>query len=299
MDRSSSSRVKLIFNPSSGSGLRPDFLRLTAERIKRHGFEVDAFEVKQGDDAQAESRKLSGDYMAVVVAGGDGTVNAVYNGLCKSESQVPMAILPIGTANVIAKELKVARNVDGLCDTLQRGELRRMDAGQMGDWRFLMGAGAGVDAAVVHSLSARRNGNIWVGTYAPHILSVLSSYGFPPISVEVDGEMLAEGAGQVAIGNVRNHGMGVPITPKADPFDGRLDVCVFQKGTVADMLRYVSGVYSGTHLKFGDVLYAHGTRVRVTSEHKVPVQVDGESAGFLPAEFEVLPGAATVLVPAR
>ena len=119
----------------------------------------------------------------------------------------------------------------------------------------------------------------------------------PPVRVEMEGRPAIEGA-CVIFGNGRFYGGPFAVLKRARIDDGWLDVCVFQKGGYWNLLNYLQGVLRRTHTRFEDVSYAKTRKARVTANGKIPIEVDGEMLGFLPAEIELIPLGLKVMVPA-
>ena len=238
----------------------------------------------------------------VVAAGGDGTVNEVANGIAGSGAV--LGILPLGSVNVLARELGIPRRMDGAWKVLACGRARSIDLGRItcgaGQGRkphyFTQLAGAGLDAKAVGQVT-RAQKKIWGPLSYVFAGLKAASESAPPVRVEMDGRAAIEGA-CVIFGNGRFYGGPFAVLKRARIDDGWLDVCVFQRNGYWSLLNYLQGVLRRTHTGFKDVSYAKARKARLTSQGEVPVEVDGEMLGFLPAEVEVLPRALKVMVPA-
>ena len=233
---------------------------------------------------------------AIVVIGGDGTVNDVING--PVPAGVPVGQLPFGTSNVLAASLGLTREPAGIVDAIRRGRTRRIDLVERDGHRFAAIAGIGFDAYVVSALSRRRSGTITKLDYVLPFTRAMLHYPFPPLRVRVDSRTAGEDVGFVILGNVADYAAFFRITPRARPDDGLLDVCIFQGRGRLDVLRYMSAATCGLHVAFPDVRCVRGREVVVEAGggEEVPVEIDGDPAGSLPARFRVLPGEATILV---
>ncbi|HVY60159.1 MAG TPA: hypothetical protein VHF22_00840, partial [Planctomycetota bacterium] len=210
-----------------------------------------------------------------------------------------IAMYPAGTANCLAMELKVPRNPELFCRMVAEGKTIGLD---MAEWpghrRFHSFCGVGFDAKVVQELSKNRTGPIVMSAYATPIMKALKNYDWPAIRVEVDGEELTRSAGLVIVSNIKTYAV-MEVSGAAAPNDGLLDVCVFQTRTWGAMFRYALGAFTKTHTNDRDVLYVQGKRIKITADRPdVPVQMDGDNAGSLPVELNVVPGVARFIVPA-
>jgi diacylglycerol kinase family enzyme len=174
-----------------------------------------------------------------------------------------------------------------------------MDAGLRNGRRFMLGAGAGLDAAVAEAVSARRGKKSslwkWVG---PSVRTCLR-YPFPPIRVTVDGEVLSEAAQYAIVGNCRYSAGIFPATPRARIDDGLLDVCLFHDLSVVKIAWLAVLLWRPSFIERKDVIYRQGKHVEFEAarEDIAPLQVDGDPAGQLPATFDVEEKAVRIITP--
>jgi YegS/Rv2252/BmrU family lipid kinase len=229
----------------------------------------------------------------VIAAGGDGTVNEIACGLALSA--VPLAVLPCGTANVLAKEIRLPNRILEAVDAIPRLKPMRIALGKGGDRYFVMMAGVGIDAEIIYDLRAAVKRTFGVASFWMEALRHWTSYRFVSFFSNVDGKPYK--CTFAIIGRASWYAGGVKITSRADLSANVFDVCLFQGRSRLDYLRYLSGVLAGTHPYFHDVKYLSGKLVEMTSGVQIRVQMDGEIGGVLPMTFEVVPDALTLLVP--
>ncbi len=201
-----------------------------------------------------------------------------------------------------------------MAEIIAQGSTRRIDVGLLNGRRFMLMVSAGFDADVVHRVHARRQGNIRKSNYIQPILETLRSYRYPKMRVAVDGEGPPAGAvwraiatqerlpgavpGRlVVVANLPEYALGLPVAGVAAGDDGLLDLRVFQRPSAFQMFRYLYKVARRQHEELADVRVARIRTVRIDSDVPVPIQCDGDPAGWTPAEVSVLPGALTLLVP--
>ncbi|GIW72492.1 MAG: hypothetical protein KatS3mg102_2034 [Planctomycetota bacterium] len=213
---------------------------------------------------------------------------------------VPIAVYSTGTANCIGKEFEIPRNPELFCRMIDDAHTITLDVAEVvGRRRFHSFVGVGFDAKVVEELAKHRTGAIVMSAYARPILTALRSYAWPKVAVEVDGEEVCREASFVIVSNIRNYAI-MEAAPAALATDGLLDVCIFQKPGWFALARYALGAFTRTHTKDRDVIYVQGRRVRLsTAADGVPLQVDGDQGGYLPADLRVIPGAVRFVVPAH
>ena len=281
-----------IYNPRA----RRSITRLdeVQSRFNLHGYEVEFKPTAYPLHAIELARQASADNVDLVIAaGGDGTINEVACGLALST--VPLAVLPCGTGNVLAKELQLPNRVLDAVDAIPHLQPVRIALGKGGSRYFVIMAGVGIDAEIVYDLDATLKRIFGEIGFWLEALRHWTRYRFVRFSVTVDG--CSYEATFVIVSRVGRYAGGVKITPGADLRTEQLDVCIFKGTSRLDYLRYLSGVLSGTHSHFHDVVYTRGRLVRMTTEDQIRVQMDGEVVGVLPMTFEIVPDALTLLVP--
>jgi len=286
--------ILLIANPTSGGDARPR-IGHAAAFFQAAGARVEVVLTRQRGDARRLAEEArDGRCDRVVVAGGDGTLNEVANGLCGSN--VPVALLPLGTVNVFALETGIPLSLEDACRLALEGRPRPISLGRIGDEVFLLMASVGWDAAAVARLRPvvkRRFGRL---AYALSAVEALLAQ--PPGRVELhlpDGSRRS-GFGVVA-GNGRYYGGRYVITPQASLFSERLELCLLRRGSRLAMLGYALRL--GLHLPLRPpAVEFHGVQSVEIVGQDVPVQVDGDAWGTLPVQLTCLPRALTVVLPA-
>ena len=236
----------------------------------------------------------------ILVAGGDGTINEAVNGMVRSN--VPLGILPAGTANVLANELGVGKTMERAAATLAGCIQERVALGQLtndnqGAQRyFLLMAGAGLDADIVYHLNPRMKealGKVayWIG-------------GFSKVGRRIPGFIvLAEGrehrASFALLSRVRNYGGDLEIAPTISLLDDEFEMVLFEGESSAEFLKYMLAVVAHRqHTMRGiTILRTRQAAFAAPPDSQIHVQVDGEQAGVAPARVEIVPDALTLLVP--
>jgi len=295
MGRSAFTKVLLVANPISGLRRAGRWREKVEAAFRRAGHPVETL-LTRGPGHAAEAAADCPPGCLIVAFGGDGTFNEVLNGARLDSST--LAVIPAGTGNVFAKELGSARQPLKAARQLLQGHVVRLDVGLCNGRRFMSVFGAGIDAWVVERVHERRGGSLTQWHYLPHIARIALKSDPWRIRVEVDGQQLTSGAEQVCAGNTRSYGGPIAMTPAASPADGLLDVmCFARRGPADGAVLGACALLRALHLSTG-ARYARGRTVTVSAPgQRVPYELDGDSAGSLPARVSVLPGAARVLVP--
>jgi diacylglycerol kinase (ATP) len=278
-------RALVIANPIAGRGRA----RLAAEglssELRRIGI-ANALHFTGGrGDARRRVQEIGPEVDLVVCVGGDGTLGEVLAGL--GDRDVPVALLPAGTANVLSLDLHLPREVEGVVDAISGGKTIRIDTARVNGERlsFLV-TSVGFDAMIVHEVEARRRGPISKSTYLAAGLRVLERYRPPHLAVEVDGRPLEGRYAQVIVSNVVHYGGFRVLAGDRELDDGLYEVYLFRKGSRASLFAcalraLVRGLPGGTCTR------VRARRVRITSETPVPCQVDGDAFGETPVEIGV------------
>lgn len=286
-----------IFNSHSGGGGYRRDLPLILDSLRGLGYDVEERETAGVGDATRLAREAVEQGLDLVCAiGGDGTVNETINGLAGAE--VPLAIVPTGTVNVLAMELGIPLDPPDAVKLLEVGTVSWIDLGLAGDRYFGLMAGVGMDAAVVASLNPVLKKAFKEAAFAVQGLANYLTKEEPLIRVTT-AERTVEGYFAV-FGNSSNYGGGFGITPLADMRDGLLDVCVLKDKSFLSTIWYWSAALINAHIKHPKVEYFRTEAaeiVTVEEGKEVLVQTDGEMAGKLPLTCRVVPRSLHVVVP--
>lgn len=234
----------------------------------------------------------------VVSVGGDGTAAALAT---LTEGRVPIAIYPAGTENVLAKYLNIPPDFASFRKMLSRRHIQRIDAGRCGDRTFLLMLSAGFEAEVVHQVHRRRRGHLSKLHYMLPTFGALRSYPYRQLELDLeleDGSRTQTEGYWVFAFNVPRYALGFQLAPQACPEDGLLDVCVLtQKGCWATT-NYITALLSGSISRRPDMKTYRVRSLRIRCpDGPVPLQIDGDPAGFTDATAQVLPSYIPLIVP--
>jgi len=286
--------VLVIGNPIAGHGKTPGLIRRFVSILERRGHHVETYLSEGPGDATARAGAVDGHVERLVVAGGDGTINEVINGL-PDPSLVPILHLSTGTANMMARDLNLPRGLKPLADVLEKGSVRRLNVGLVGDRRFLLLVSAGFDATVTEVLKEARGKTLGYLGYLTPILKAIGRYRPMEMSVTVDDNEPVVGAVAMAL-KVRNYGGYFVFDDHAGPDAGRFSVLVFQDGTIPALLKYYGAALLRAIPKLDGVTRLHGSRVKIESSEPVAVQMDGDYFGVTPIQAEIHSAEAAMLV---
>ncbi|HVE78814.1 MAG TPA: YegS/Rv2252/BmrU family lipid kinase [Gemmatimonadaceae bacterium] len=261
--------------------------------VRARGHAVEPRVTWRTGDAEAFAREAVTQGADTVVAlGGDGTVNEVANAVARTDTA--LGIIPLGTANDLARQLGIPADVDHAMDVILRCKARRIDAPTLNGRRFLNASVGGVGAEATAETPTDAKAQLGALAYAITGVRKLATLRplrarFEAPGFEYDGEFVV-----FAVGNGRATGGGTMLTPHALLDDGLLDVCVVEAMPPAELARLALRMKRGEHLGATGVHYAQVPRLRVTAAEAVAVNADGEPQNASELEYEA--GAGAVLV---
>lgn len=285
--------VAIQRNPKSGAGLQAKPILNLISEFRRRNLQPRLFSVREELDRQVNDPVQRQTLKGIVAAGGDGTLLDVMN----RHPNIPIAILPLGTENLCAKYLGMKRDGKQIAQVVAEGETVRFDVGRLGTQRFMVMASVGFDAAVIHEVHAKRSGHVTRWTYINPILHCLTKFTYPQLRVFVDDSKEPVVGSLVVIANLPSYALGLKVAADARGDDGLLDIRVMQRGSSLNMFRYLGLIYYRWHERVRDVVKLKAKRIRIESEVPAPIQVDGDPAGFTPAEINIETNVGELFVP--
>ena len=295
----SKTKARVICNPSSGGGAYdPDELR---EELG--GFELDWVRTEGPEDAiQAAGEWREG---LLLVAGGDGTVNDVVNGLGNAgfPEGVTLGILPSGTGNDLAATLCIPEDADLAEEVIRQDRVRTLDVARVrskgiGERFFINVATGGLGAEISRANEGELKERWGKLSYLRASLEVARDFDVRRLTLYLDGEEREVRAVNVVVGNCRYAGGGWLAAPKANPEDGLLDVVIIETLGLTDVLQLApASLARADYLGKEGVFFARAKEIRVeTQSPGLEFTADGEIIGDEPAEFSVIPRALKVVV---
>ena len=246
----------------------------------------------------------AGELRCVLACGGDGTAAVVRN---HTPLEVPLLLVPLGTENLLGQYVSQSASPTAVRETVDQGVSVSLDLGQArsdrgGSRYFLSMISAGFDAEVVRRLHQRRRGNITRRAYIQPTLEVIRSYEYPELQLychDVAEERAEPIRCRWVFGfNLPLYARGWKVAPDAVATDGLFDVCMFHRGSIRNVARYLWHVMWKSHFRLADanLVRSRSLRIEAAGGHDVAYQVDGDFGGSLPVDVSVLPGKLRLLV---
>ena len=294
----------ILVNPTAGGGRGARLVPWLRERLAAgEDGELHVTTDPTEPEALAASAAERGS-TRVVAVGGDGTVQAVLNGLLSAARGAELAIVPVGTGNDLARSLGVPSATEDAWRVALGSSTRSIDVararnGEGHERRFASAGGIGFDAQVAAAMANRVG---WRGGRTGYLLTTLAElrrFRNRRITLTLDGRSSGHRVLFVAIANGAYYGGGMRIAPDAQPDDGLLDVCVVGDISRLTAIRELPNLYRGTHIRHPAVsMHVIGRAVSVEGDPETRVHLDGEPFGGLPLEVVLEPAAIAVAVPA-
>jgi diacylglycerol kinase (ATP) len=294
-------RVLVITNPAAGQR-NASRVRSTIEaHLTGKGYGYSIRECGTPGDATTWARAAATDgYDLVAVAGGDGTIRAAADGIMKSAARIPLAQIPVGTTNFVARAMLIPMGLKSALDVIDTGKPMPFDIGYLPehDHYFVFVAGAGYDATLIRETPFHLKKKI--GFFAYVATGIKHANAVQPVrmELELDGKvkhLRAHTIMGVNIGTISN--LGFAFAPDVDPHDGKLNIEIMSTRSLWGSLFVVLKILLKRYHGFADLKHEKATRIRVTSEPPFPVEIDGDPLGMTPFVAEVIPGGMTFLVP--
>jgi len=287
-------QIVIILNPLAGAR-RQGRLRAVIARLRRMGGQVRVETTARAGDATRLARQIDPTACDVVVAaGGDGTINEVANGLVGSH--LPLAIIPLGTANVLAAEIGLAQDTQSLASTILDGPAVAIYPGIANGRYFLLMAGVGFDAEVVAAVTLRFKRWFGKAAYVMKSLALLLRYDYPHFRIRIDGRDYNARSAIVTKG--RFYAGRHMCAPNGGLTKPTFEVCIFERSGPLAVLRYGAALLFGRLPYHRHVRLVSGRDISVEGPARARVQGDGDAFGTLPLHIGVAAETLALVTPA-
>jgi len=299
--------AQILFNPLAGKYPSKLLTERAAAVLEQKGWHIELVETKEGQDITYLARMAAKNNIDVLfIAGGDGSVGNAAAGLVGTETA--LGVLPSGTANVWAREIGLPglsltkiNALEEAAGILADGVIKDVDVGMCNKFPFLMWAGVGLDALIVHNMEprSRLEKHFPVAQYATQALMTARTWRGMNLEIVVDGEEVNGRYVVAIVSNIRLYAGGLAeLSPHACLDDGQMDLWLFAGDTIHETIRHIWNILSGQHVNSQDVINKSFEHLLIKSKSSLYLQHDGEpmESDHL-VEISVLQRAMKVLVP--
>lgn len=279
-------RARIIYNPTSGrEAVRrelPEILR----RFEQAGYETSTHcTVGSGDATHAAEIAAERKFDVVVAAGGDGTINEVLNGLAEHDHRPKLGIIPVGTTNDFARAIGVPRNIKKAIDVILDDFSKELDIGRVNEQYFVNIAGGGKLTELTYEVPSKLKTMLGQLAYYLKGVEMIPSLRPTYVQIEYDGKSFEGEVMVFLVSNTNSVGGLEKLAPDAYMDDGMFDLLIFKKVNLAELVRLASLAMKGNHINDPNVIYAKASRIKVLTDEKMQLNIDGEFGGLLPGEF--------------
>jgi len=287
-------RVLIIANPTAG-GYRAGALERLAARLAKVGLPVEVRLTTRAGEIAETCADPAPEIGTIVIAGGDGSINEAIGGFESLANPPSLAVLPFGTANVLAHELGLPRRPEALADVIRRGRTAWLHYGHANGRPFVLMVSAGYDAAVVHSMPLAAKRRLGKLAYVLTVFSLAFMPRTPDVVVTSGGERLTC---RLAVAtNVSRYGGPFVICPGESPLKPGLHLVALMRDDPLAILRFGFALLTGRLARARDVVVRPIAEARFDAAAPVPCQIDGDTFGTTPVEIAPAPRQVRIVVP--
>ena len=289
--------LHLIWNPVAGNGAAKEAYQLVTDALAERGISFSSEKSEYAGHATELAKEAIADgAKKIVVLGGDGTIREV--ACAAMNTDVHLGIISCGTGNDIIRPLKIPKDPLSALDVVLGTEPRQMDAAMANDLLYFNVAGFGFDVDVLRYVEIykkrMKNGSL---AYLRGLLTALLRLNSRKTKISWPGGSMEADVLIIAAGNGTHFGGGMMVTPKADPFDGLLDICVINNISKLRAYTILPKFMKGEHLSTKFVTYFQTTELTAVCEPASLLDVDGDILPGTPVTFKILPKCLWVIAP--
>lgn len=269
-------------------------LERALEGLRQHGIELVASAIRT-DEMPSAIHQHAGSADLIIIGGGDGTLNRSVEAVL--QSGLPLGILPMGTANDLARTLGISPTIEEACAVIAAGRTHRIDLGRVNGKHFFNVASIGMSVEIARCLTRDVKRRWGVLGYCIAALDQYRAARSFSADIEVDGGRFRLRSIQLSVGNGRFYGGGMTVAEGAMIDDGLLDLYSLQPSGLFRLLTLMPAFRAGRHASLDEVHNLRARRIEVRTKRPMPVNTDGELTTETPALFEIMPRALEVFVP--
>ncbi len=300
----------VIVNPNAGTGLGKKMWSKIKEHLITKNFNFEFALTKHKEHAIDLTQKaISSGFKKFISVGGDGTVNEIINGVMNQQTidtkEITLAMIPVGTGNDWRRSIALPLNYKETIDLVLKNDFvyhdiakvyYQTDEGKQSR-HFINMAGIGFDASVaIKSNEDKAKGKSSKLVYLKNLLSILIKYSNIHHEVTFDNGIIKDKVFSLSIGKGKYNGGGMKQCPNAIINDGFLDMTVIKDVTKLVVLKEVAKVFSGKHIRHHKIDTMKTKKAVINTKEKVFLEIDGETTGFSPFEFSVIPKKIKVVI---
>ncbi|PZX03159.1 diacylglycerol kinase (ATP) [Psychrobacillus insolitus] len=291
-------RARIIYNPTSGRELFKKNLPEVLEMLEVAGYETSCHATTgEGDATAAAARAVENGFDIIIAAGGDGTLNEVVAGVSTFENRPKIGLIPMGTTNDFARAVHIPRDLKKAVEIIVKGDSIPVDVGLVNDRHFINIAGGGRITELTYEVPSKLKTMLGQLAYYLKGIEMLPSINATKLRIEYDDEVYEDETMMFLVGLTNSVGGFEKLAPNSSINDGNFTLLILKKCNIAEFIRLASLAIRGEHLNDSHVISKKAKHIKVTSDEKVLLNLDGEYGGVIPATFQNLYRHIEVFVP--
>ena len=286
-------RALLLVNRHARRG--KEALSQAVSKLQELGFDLHEESTEKPKQLPDIIRRWSDRVDLVIVGGGDGTLNAAVDGIV--DTQLPLGILPLGTANDLARTLAIPQALDEACQVIANGKQQRIDLGWVNGKHFFNVASLGLSVQITKQLTKEIKQRWGVLAYAVTAIRVVGRSRPFLAEIRSNGESIKVKTVQIAVGNGQYYGGGMKIAEDAAINDQRLDLYSLEIERAWEIIPLLPAMKQGQQADLPGVRTLQSQEIEVYTNKRRPINTDGEITTYTPAKFRLIPQALSIFVP--
>jgi YegS/Rv2252/BmrU family lipid kinase len=286
-------KALLLVNQHSRKGQK--LLSQATVELEALGFELIIESTDHAHELSETIRRYQNRVELVIIGGGDGTLNAAIEGLI--DTKLPLGILPMGTANDLARTLAIPTDLSAACQVIASGKIRLIDLGWVNGQHFFNVASLGLSVEITQRLTKKVKQRWGVLAYAFTALQTIFSARPFRAEIKINNQSFKVKTIQIAIGNGRYYGGGMTVAEDATIDDRRLDLYSLETINWWEIIALLPAMRQGNYTSSPKVRVLYAQEFEVNTSKRRPINTDGEITTHTPAQFRVISQALAVISP--
>ncbi|WAH38214.1 YegS/Rv2252/BmrU family lipid kinase [Alicyclobacillus dauci] len=283
-------RARMIYNPASGREQVKKYVPDILEFLERKcGYETSVYSTENREKTLNEVQRIcKSDYELIIVAGGDGTVHEVINGMALESRRPPLALIPAGTTNDFASALGLPFDIRDAYEHIAAAKLTHVDIGRMNDQFFINIAGGGSLTELTYEVPAKLK--TMIGQLAYYLKGIEKVVMLSPSRLSIESkDFQFEGEAMFfLITNTKHVGGFKNLAPRAKVDDGLFDVFIVKRMKIYELVSAISLAVRGRHMDHPGVLFFQTDQLKIDCEGELAMNLDGEHGGYAPCTIRNL-----------
>ncbi|MFP4021499.1 MAG: YegS/Rv2252/BmrU family lipid kinase [Halanaerobium sp.] len=287
-------KVKLIYNPAAGDKSFNSYLDKFLKQFQAAGFKVDIYRSMKAGDFGEGLENIDQSYQAVIVAGGDGSASEMVDLMQKRKIDLPLGIIPAGTANDFASFLGMTQNIENSVKRILDWNIKEIDVGKVNDRYFLNVCVGGIISQIAHGTETEMKNRLGKVAYYLQGLRELPNIKSMQLEIETSQKTIEGDFLGFFIFNSKDAGGFKNIAKLASIDDGLFDLLAVKTGNILKLSSAAADLFNGKEIRNENLIYLQDSYFKITMKNtnkEIFCDIDGEKGPAFPLEIELIPSA--------